>query len=186
VVAQKQYQGDKWDFDSVDVTIDCANKATVRGSNYGILATGTKGQRVFVLEDVTRKGEFHEIVDVVCELIGRWRARRVLIEDKAAGPTLITTLQNAINDGSVKDSDGKPVSCFVERIPANGAFEERIDALAFKIRQGLVFLLDGAEWLEEFVDEFSVYPKGSNDDRLDALAQLTAYLGESTTNLPDW
>ena len=178
-----------WDLDWLVISIDAANKKTVRGSNYGILVVGGKGQRRFVLDDKTTKGEITEILRVLRKLILRWRPDRILIEDKAAGPSILAMLREELADGTLRDSNGRSVGVVLEAIPANGEFEARVDGILPILEAGHVYLLDGASWLEDFVDELSRYPLGARDDRVDALSQVLTHMRDTMAGvprLPDW
>ena len=85
-------------------------------------------------------------------------ARTVLIEDKANGSAIIQTLR-------------KEMFC----IPINpqGGKVARVNAIAPAIESGHVFLPDPeqAPWVEQFMDQFSVFPNGQHDDIVDAASQ---------------
>ncbi len=178
-----------WDLDWIVISVDAAAKKTERGSNWGMLVMAGKEQRRFILDDRSRRGDILEILVVLRDMIRTWRPDKILIEDKAAGPTLITTLRDELLNGNIKDEYGKPIMTILEAIPANGQFDERIDALIPTIAAGAIHLLDGAPWLQDFVEELAGYPHAATDDRLDACAQAVTFLrdsGDGATILPDW
>lgn len=85
-------------------------------------------------------------------------ARTVLIEDKANGTAVIQTLRREM---------------FCIPINPQGGKVARVNAIAAAIESGHVFLpmMEKAPWVEDFMDQFSVFPNGSHDDMVDACSQ---------------
>ena len=54
------------------------------------------------------------------------------------------------------------------------------------LQQGMVSLLDGAAWLDDFVEEHAVFPNGNHDDRVDALSQCMNEAALEGTEMPAW
>jgi predicted phage terminase large subunit-like protein len=178
---------DSWDFDWIVISIDPAAKKTTRGSNYGILVIAGQNERRFILDDRSRRGDILEILAVLKELVGYWRPDKVLIEEKAAGPDLMTLFREQLANGEVRDFQQKAVVTVVEGIEPGAADKEmRLDACIPIIEAGLVYLLDGADWVPEFVEELSLFPNGPHDDRTDALTQCLNHIRSSENTLPDW
>lgn len=107
----------------------------------------------------------------------RWlypEAGAVLIEDKANGSAVIQVLQ-------------REMYC----IPVNplGGKEARVHAVSPAIESGHVFLPENEPWAAEFVDQFTAFPAGANDDMVDAASQALTYLihasGEVLASQPD-
>jgi len=172
-----------WDFDWIVISIDAAAKKTERGSNWGILVIAGQGGRRFVLDDKTQRGDILEILDVLRALIRKWHPDRILIEDKAAGPQLITMLKEEVAKGDL------PVVVVDTVQPGTQGKEERLDSCKPTLAANLVHLLDGADWLEDFVEELSLFPNGEQSDRVDALTQVLNEIRENddpTLALPDW
>lgn len=164
-------KGKRWDFDTIAITIDAAAKKTTKGSQYGMLVCAIKGARRFVLDDRTQRGSFTEILVILEELMIKWRPRKLIIEDKAAGPDLIDTLRNRLAGGNIVAPDGEVITCVVEEINPDGDKERRMEAASPTIESRLVYLLEGASWLDEFVSEVADFPAEPND-RGDALSQF--------------
>lgn len=101
-------------------------------------------------------------------------AGAVLIEDKANGSAVIQVLQ-------------REMYC----IPVNplGGKEARVHAVSPAIESGHVFLPENEPWAAEFVDQFTAFPAGANDDMVDAASQALTYLihasGEVLASQPD-
>ncbi len=176
-----------WDFDWIVISIDPAAKKTERGSNYGILVIAGQGERRFVLDDKSRRGDILEILDVLKDLVGYWKPDKVLIEEKAAGPDLMTLFREVLANGEVKDLQQRSVICVIEGIEPGAADKEmRLDAAIPTIEAGLVYLVDGAAWVEDFVEELSLFPNGPLSDRVDSLSQCLNHVKSSENTLPDW
>ncbi len=178
-VHAKYHSPGNWDFDWITITIDCASKKTDKGSNYGILVIAGKGGRRFVLDDRTQRGALHEIIAIIKELIHFWKPDSILIEPKAAGPDVVDTLKEQMGKGDC------PMVTIDECDPGNSDKEMRLDAAIPYIKNGMVALLDGAPWLEEFVKEVSMFPNGLHDDRVDALSQLLNWKRAGDDAWPD-
>jgi predicted phage terminase large subunit-like protein len=179
-VHRKTMTENQFDFDWITISIDPAAKKTEKGSQYGLLCIAGKGGRRFVLDDRTQRGAFHEIIDVVKDMIRLWKPDTLLIEPKAAGPDLMDTLREQMLKGDI------PMVAIEEADPGNSDKEMRLQACVPYIKNGAVYLLDGASWLGEFVEELSTFPNGDNDDRVDALSQCLNHIREVDSELPDW
>lgn len=100
-------------------------------------------------------------------------ARTVLIEDKANGSAIIQTLQ-------------KEMFC----VPINplGGKEARVHAVSPAVESGHVYIPENEPWVAAFVDQFTAFPAGKNDDMVDAGTQAITYLlhasGEVASRTP--
>lgn len=168
------------DMDWITISVDPAAKKTEKGSAYGLLCIAGKGGRRFVLDDRTQRGAFHEILEVIADMVRQWRPDTILIEPKAAGPDLMDTLREQMLRGDI------PMVSIEEAEPGNTDKEMRLQACIPYIKNGAVYLLDGAPWLADFVEELSSFPNGENDDRVDALSQCLNHIRSVDAELPDW
>jgi phage terminase large subunit-like protein len=197
----------KWDLDWMVISVDAANKKTDRGSAYGMLCVAGKDMRRFVLDDRTQRGEFPDILNVLREMIIKWRPDKLLIEAKAAGPSLMSSLEQEIAEGKLRahdldkdgndsecrgrvtcievdnariwkcskcgeETNGTALVCVVEGIEVDIDKERRVDAVLPQIEARLVYLLEGAVWANEFVEEHALFPESPWNDRVDALSQV--------------
>jgi len=85
-----------------------------------------------------------------------------LIEDKANGSAIIQTLRHEFPG--------------VVAINPKGGKVARVNAVSPAIESGNVLLPEGELWTEEFIDEFTAFPAGLHDDRVDAASQALSYL----------
>lgn len=170
-----------WEFDWVVLTVDCAAKKTERGSAWAMVAMAGRGGERFVLDDRTRRGDILEIIETLREMIRVWRPDKILIEDKAAGVDLKLRLLASMREGDL------PVIALEDVKVGNVGKEERLDSCKPAIANGLLYILEGANWVEEYVDELCSFPAGKADDRVDATSQaLNYYMSGETFELPDW
>jgi predicted phage terminase large subunit-like protein len=179
-VNQKLYHPEQPDFDWITISVDPAAKKTEKGSQYGLVCIAGKGGRRFILDDRTQRGAFHEILDVIKEMVLDWKPDTILIEPKAAGPDLMDTLREQMLAGDI------PMVAIEEAEPGNSDKEMRLQACIPYIKNGAVYLLDGAPWLKDFVEELSEFPNGDNDDRVDAVSQCLNHIRSGSMDLPDW
>jgi len=161
------------DLDWLTITVDATfGSLSNDASAVGLLVVGGKGMRRFVFDDRSEPMTFHATVAAIKALIGKWPAKRVIIELKANGASVIEELTKQIKDSSVMGVDGRPAMVVVEAVNPEGGKESRAAAMVPAIESGCVYLLDGAPWLENFVGEVCVFPNAKRDDRVDALSQL--------------
>ena len=175
-----------YDLDDMVVTIDSTFGSTEdTASAVGLLIVGIKGIRCFIFEDGTETRTFLQTLDKLREIIVRWRPRRLLIENKANGDSVMSTLKREIADGKITDAEGNKLTVVIEPFnPGKDSKVARAHAMQPHIDAGLVFLLEGAIWIDKFLAEVCVFPKSPRDDRVDALAQLIARLLKKQTTNP--
>jgi predicted phage terminase large subunit-like protein len=108
----------------------------------------------------------------------RWDLGRILIEEAANGPAVISALRREISGlVPVKPERGK---------------EARAHAVSPQIEAGNVYLPAGAipappgyqqTSSEEFIDECAAFPNGAYDDQVDAMTQALLRLAKRSSNL---
>ena len=170
------------DLDLLCVTVDATGGSkSDDASALGLLIYGKKGQRRFVLEDRTEgpKTFLESVADITSALrvavamAGRQPKTVVLVEKKALGQAAIEKLETALANGEIKDQNGRPIVAKVQPFEPSGRGDkpQRAAAMEPDIDAGLIYLMDGAPWVPAFLEEFSLFPKGTRDDRVDALSQ---------------
>jgi hypothetical protein len=172
---------------SADVTGGSSNEDA---SALGLVGGCGKGERRIILGDYTpgprtwgqTMGPIKLALISLANLTA-WDTRiRVLVEKKALGPAAIDQLNEALGDG-LHDRWGRAIHAIVEAYEPTGKGdkEQRAEVMEPMHEGGLMFLLDGAEWLcvpaspgagVTYVDEFAAFPKGQRDDRVDATSQM--------------
>jgi predicted phage terminase large subunit-like protein len=90
------------------------------------------------------------------------QARRHLIEKKANGPAIISTIKAEVAG--------------VIAIEPTGSKLQRADAATPEVEAGNVYLMEDAPWVHDFIESLTVFPNGSNDDDVDAFDQAVNWL----------
>lgn len=131
------------------------------------------GAHFYLFDQEYDRWDFPATVDAVGRLAIRSKATAKLIEDKANGPAVVSTLRRKIP--GIIDVD-----------PQGGKFS-RASASAGLWEAKNVFLPDpsmpGYEWVRDFIVELLSFPRAKNDDRVDAMSQALLYLQENTSYL---
>jgi predicted phage terminase large subunit-like protein len=142
----------------VVISVDAAFKGTGT-SRVSVQVWGAKGPDRFLLDNVTDKVDFGQTCATIRALRTKWpKCVKVLIEDKANGPAIISVLS-------------KEMSGVVGCNPQGGK-ESRLQAIAPQIESGNVYLPRYAPWLDDFIAECSQFPHGVYDDQVDAMSQV--------------
>ncbi len=178
------------ELDWLTMTVDCSNGSErLTASAVGILVVGGKGLQRFVFDDRTAIMSIDGMYEAVKATVASWPVEKVLVELKAAGPSVIADLKAALADGTLVGPDGQP--CVVEIVAIidekNDSKEARAAAMLSAWRAGLIYVLDGSSWLyptvsdggktldQGFIGEICTFPKSKRDDRVDAMSQLMTY-----------
>jgi predicted phage terminase large subunit-like protein len=143
---------------------------------------GRRGALLYVLDIVRGRMNTPETIAAVRGLSTNWpQSKQKLIEDKANGPAVISTLYNEIPG--------------IIAMPVKGDKEQRVSAVTPFIEAGNV-LLPGRKihddptepdrfrwepayrWVTELIEECAAFPVGSHDDQVDMLSQGLLYLSQ--------
>jgi predicted phage terminase large subunit-like protein len=149
-------------FEEIVISVDCAAKQTTTGSNTAILVGGRKDANRYLLDLVVGHFSTSETVTLIKTLAAKYNPSRILVEEKAAGPSVIEHLKTEF-------SNIIPIN------PGSDSKESRAMAIQPQVEAGSVLLLKGAPWVDEFLAEVCAFPKGSKDDRVDTMTQLLNY-----------
>lgn len=153
-------------FDRCLQSWDMTFKGTV-GTDYVVgQQYGRKGADAFLIDQSRAHRDFPETVAEVRAVTAKHRryAGKVLIEDKANGPAIIATLKREI-PGIVPH-------------PGNDDKIARAHAFAHIVQSGNFFVPHPqiAPWVEEFLEECTVYPNGTYDDQVICWSQAMSDL----------
>lgn len=156
----KEYSAIPADLDDTIISWDLAFKETT-GSDFVVgQVWGKKGASMYLLDQVRDRMDFPATLRAVESLAAKWPAALTkLVEDKANGPAVIATLKAKI-----------PGLIAVE---PRGSKEARASAVSPAIEAGNVHLPAPslAYWVHDFIEECAAFPKGANDDQVDAMTQ---------------
>ena len=131
----------------------------------------SKGGKRYLVDQVRGRWDFVETLEQIRGMTARWprSTGMLLVEDKANGPAVISTLRR----------EGLPVV----GVEPYGSKVARAMAVQGDIMSGLVYLPDPrrASWVEAFLRECTLFPNARNDDQVDTTAQALIRLRQSNT-----
>lgn len=128
-------------------------------SDYVVGQVWVKHKADRYLVDVVRdKMDFPDTLQAVKNLAKKYpRVREILIEDKANGPAVISSIQREIKGViPIKPKESKIA---------------RAQAVTPEIESGNVFLPEGKDFTYDLIEECASFPNGAHDDQVDALSQ---------------
>ncbi len=122
---------------------------------------GLAGADRFLLDQVRGRMSFTATVEAVRNLSKQWPDTSTkLIEDKANGPAVISTLRRKIPGIIAEEPSGSKLA--------------RAQAVSPYIEAGNVYLPHPqiAPWVWDFIEECAAFPTGAHDDQVDAMSQF--------------
>ncbi len=140
-------------FERIVQSWDTANKASEL-ADYSVCTTwGVRAKCFYLLHVLRKKLNYPELKRSCCRAAAGVRgADRALIEDKASGTPLIQELHAAGVAGA-------------RAVPVVGDKVMRLHAQTAAIENGFVFLPREAHWLEDYLEELTLFPRGRHDDQ---------------------
>lgn len=123
-------------------------------------------KKIYIIDVFRRKMKFPELKETAIRLAREHKARVILIEDAASGTQLYQTLVHEKPKGVAHPFRQRP----------EGDKISRVAGISAMIASGQVILPQSAQWLTVFVSELLAFPKGTNDDQVDAFSQLLIYV----------
>ena len=156
------------DYDTRNViqSWDTASK-TNELNDYSVCTTWKvdKHARFHLVHVFRKRLEFPDLKKAVLEQIRLFAPRKVLIEDKSSGMSLIQVLKH------------EGVAGIVPYDPPQGLDKAmRLHSLTHIFESGLVYLPTQAPWLQEYKDELLGFPGRRYDDQVDSTTQALDYL----------
>lgn len=147
-------------FDEVILSWDLTFKDTKSSDFVCGQVWGRRGADCYLLDQVLDRMSFVETVRRFRALAAKWpQATLKLVEDKANGPAVISSLARTI-PGIVPEE------------PA-GSKEARAAAVSPLVEAGNVYLppAEIAPWVDGFIEECASFPNAAHDDQVDAMSQ---------------
>ena len=121
------------------------------------------GANFYLIDQVRFRGDFVETIDRIKNMVAKYpKTRAVLVEDKANGPAVISSLKREIPG--------------IVPVDVKGSKEARAHAVSPLFESGNVWVPKGKKWLGEYIEEMITFPAASHDDQMDATSQALDYL----------
>jgi len=132
------------------------------------LVAARRGADIYLVDRAKGQWGFSEACRQLRSLSDRYkRTRTILIEDAANGPAIIDVLKHSVSG--------------IVAVRPEGGKVARAHAVQPQVEAGNVYLpnprphgrsVPGREWVEDFVHQLTVFPRGAHDDDVDAFTQL--------------
>lgn len=152
-------------YDAVPLQLDCIIQAwdltftKSATSDYVVgVVMGKKGSNIYLLDMIRDRLSFTSSIAAIKRMTLRWpQAEAKYVEAAANGHALIDTLRSEIS-GLIP-------------VKPNGSKVARVNAVSPRIEAGNVWLPHKslAPWVEDVVEEWTMFPAGANDDVVDAM-----------------
>lgn len=138
---------------------DTATKIS-EASSYSVCTTWgvTRDKRIFLLDVFRDRLEYPDLKRKVLELAQRHNPTKVFIEDTAAGTQLVQELKR---DGLHQ----------ITPVKVEGGKEMRMVNQTPTIERGEVWLPRDAPWINDYLHELAMFPKGRHNDQVDSTSQ---------------
>lgn len=144
-------------------SLDAAFKGSATSDYVVFTVWGFHGSEKYLIDMVRAKMDFERTCKAFVELAKKHpNCRKWLVEDKANGPAIVNSLKSIIPG--------------IVEINPEGGKEARAQVMQPFVEAGQVFLPDGVEWLQDYVDEFAVFPNGKHDDQIDSSSQAIIHV----------
>ncbi len=152
-------------FDMKILSLDASFKDGKKNDFVCFLILGVRKADIFILDCVNKKLDFTKTVETLKALVKKHPGTsRKLVEDKANGTAVINTLRGKIAG--------------IIPLETEGGKESRAAAAQPTVESGNVFLPEGAHWVEDFIEQFALFPNDLHDDQVDALTQAINYISQ--------
>lgn len=146
------------------------------GSSGGSYCVGTvwslqEGTKKYLVEEYRGKWDWNQQKRALWQMIKDYpEMRTLLIEKKANGDALITSLKSEMSSLNIRPVNIIPVE-------ANKSKEIRLYMCLSDFEAGNVYVPNPTinPWVDEFIEECITFPVGKTDDRLDTTTQVLNY-----------
>ena len=131
-------------------------------------------QRWYLIDVMRFRADYPTLKARVVQNAKKWGARRVLVEDKGTGISLVQELRRQISGIIAVEPEGDKIS--------------RMAVASAKIEAGQVFLPEKATWLADLEAELFAFPGSRHDDQCDSISQALSDKASfwSTLSPEDW
>lgn len=119
---------------------------------------GKSGHDAYLVDRVKKRMDFPTTLKTILNLLAKHTdIAGIFVEDKANGSAIISMLRMKVPGVIAVNPQGGKVA--------------RVSAVSDYIQAGNVWLPKDEPWTEEFIEEWAAFPKGKNDDDVDAASQ---------------
>lgn len=152
-------------FKRICMSWDCtfegdATSDYVAGQVWGMTPNGD----YYLLHRIKKQLDFTDTASTIHDVTKLFpTVKNIIIEKKANGHAIINTLEKVYNIKTIAE------------VPKESK-EVRASAIAYVVNDGRVFLPDDIVDLEDFLTEFTNFPKGRHDDEVDAFSQAMRWM----------
>jgi len=151
------------------MSVDATFKSTRAGSYVCIQIWCRLGSRFYLVDQVRERLDFPDTVRAIKEMDQLYpNCRPILIEDKANGPAIISTLKDEIPG--------------IVAVNVQGSKEARLHSVAPFFEAGNVYVPD-SPWGRLFVEELVSFPNAAYDDQVDTASQALARYASKKTQI---
>jgi len=146
------------EFDLIFQSWDTANKSSEL-NDFSVCTTwGVRKDHLYLLHVFRKRLDYPDLRRAVKQQALLYRAKNILIEDKASGTQLIQDLR----DDGVHGTTGYAT-------PMDKVM--RMHSVSSTIENGFVHIPAQADWIPEYLHEMAAFPRGKYDDQVDATSQ---------------
>ncbi|MGI9103488.1 MAG: phage terminase large subunit [Terriglobales bacterium] len=147
-------------FDELLQSWDCTFKDTSKSDFVSGQVWGRAGANFYLLDRVHDRLDFPATLSAIRSLTAKWpEAIAILIEDKANGPAVISTLKNELSG--------------LIAVDPQGGKESRLRAVSALFEAKNIFVPDPtiAPWVHDVIEEWAAFPFARHDDDVDSMSQ---------------
>lgn len=142
---------------------DTAFKTRETNDFSACVTVGVSRSRYYVLDVWRDRAEFPDLKRAMVAQQAKWKAHSVVIEDTAAGQSLLQELRRNTRMPLVA-------------VKADHDKVTRAHAVTPTHEAGLVYLPEEEPWVSDFEDELAGFPSAAHDDQVDAFVHAMTYV----------
>jgi predicted phage terminase large subunit-like protein len=151
-------------FVRVIASIDCTFKDSAGSDMVAFGLWGQTAQGMWLLDFINQQMDFPDTLDTIKLQHPAWKFGELLVEDKANGSAVISTLKREAQGYSLIE-----VNPFGGKVP-------RANAASVQFTQGRVFLPRNHPLIGVYVQQVLAFPSGTYDDLVDMTTQALNYV----------
>lgn len=157
-------------FDFIVQSLDTAFKDGEQNDFSVCLTIGVTQTGFYVINRWKGRVDFPELEKMTIEQANIYNPNQLLIEDKASGQSLIQSLRKRtrLSIKAIKVDKDKISRCY---------------AISPIIESGRFFVPEGESWVQDYIDNLTLFPSAKHDDDVDATTQALTELGITKSSL---